>query len=61
MLSNGAEVEVLTNGWAAENYPGYTFISLASKSYETQLLPDPADTVVKIVLRREASSLLENS
>ena len=57
ILSTGAEVEVLTKGWAAENYPDYTFISLASQANETQLLPDSADTVIKLVLHRPASSL----
>lgn len=51
MLSTGAEVEVLTKGWAAENYPDYTFLSLSSRPNETQMLPDSADTVVKLVLR----------
>ncbi|GFI18576.1 hypothetical protein IMSAGC009_03752 [Lachnospiraceae bacterium] len=57
MLSTGAEVEVLTKGWAVENYPDYTFISLASQANETQLLPDSADTVIKLVLHRPVSSL----
>lgn len=51
MLSTGAEVEVLEEGWAAGNYPDYTFLSLSSRPNETQLLPDAADTVIKIVLR----------
>lgn len=50
ILSNGDEAQILTQGWAAQNYPDYTFISLAPRSNETQPLPDPADTVVKIVL-----------
>jgi len=53
MLSTGAEVEILTEGWAVDNYPDYTFLSLSSKANETQLLPDPADTVIKLVLRQQ--------
>lgn len=57
MLSTGAEVEVLTKGWASENYPDYTFLSLASRPNETQLLPDSADTVIKLVLKKDSAFL----
>ena len=46
-------MEILTEGWAVDNYPDYTFLSLSSKANETQLLPDPADTVIKLVLRQQ--------
>ena len=49
-LGTGAEVEVLTNGWAVQNYPAITFISLAGQSNETITLPDERDTVIKLIL-----------
>ena len=51
LLYSGSQVEVLQEGWAAANYPGYTFLSLAARANETQPLPDAADTVVKLELR----------
>ena len=49
-LGTGAEAEVLTNGWAVQNYPTITFISLAGQSNETIALPDEKDTVIKLIL-----------
>lgn len=51
LLSTGAKVEILTSGWASENYPGYTFISLAAQANETFFLTDEIDTVVALTLR----------
>ena len=50
-LGTGAEAEVLTNGWAVQNYPTITFISLAGQSNETIALPDERDTVIKLILQ----------
>ena len=50
-LGTGAEAEVLTNGWAVQNYPTITFISLAGQSNETITLPDERDTVIKLILQ----------
>ena len=49
-LATGAEAEVLTSGWAVQNYPSITFISLAGQSNETISLPDERDTVIKLIL-----------
>ena len=40
LLSTGAEAEILTSGWAVQNYPETTFISLAAQANETLALPD---------------------
>ena len=50
-LGTGAEAEVLTSGWAVQNYPTITFISLAGQSNETIALPDERDTVIKLILQ----------
>ena len=50
-LGTGAEAEVLTSGWAVQNYPTITFISLAGQSNETISLPDERDTVIKLILQ----------
>lgn len=50
-LATGAEVEVLTSGWAVQNYPSTTFLSLAGQSNETIPLPDARDTVIELTLR----------
>ncbi len=50
LLSTGAEIEVLKNGWAVQNYPEITFLSLAAQSNETILLPDEKDTVIVLVI-----------
>lgn len=49
-LSTGAEVEVLTSGWAVQNYPNVTFLSLAGQANETIPLPDETDTVIELRL-----------
>lgn len=49
-LATGAEVEVLTSGWAVQNYPSITFLSLAGQSNETIALPDERDTVIELTL-----------
>ena len=45
-----AEIEVLKSGWAVQNYPDITFLSLAAQSNETMPLPDEKDTVVVLEL-----------
>ena len=50
-LGTCAEAEVLTSGWAVQNYPNITFISLAGQSNETIALPDERDTVIKLILQ----------
>lgn len=52
-LATGAEVEVLTSGWAVQNYPSITFLSLAGQSNETISLPDERDTVIELTLNNE--------
>lgn len=51
-LASGAEAEVLTSGWAVQNYPDATFISLAKQANETEPLPDDRDTVLAIRLKQ---------
>ena len=50
LLATGAEIEVLKSGWAVQNYPDITFLSLAAQSNETMPLPDEKDTVVVLEL-----------
>ncbi len=50
LLSTGAELS-LAAGWAAANYPKYTFISLGKQENETYAMPDSTDTVVRIDLK----------
>lgn len=49
-LETGAEAEVLTQGWAVENYPDTTFLSLAAQANETVPLPNDTDTVLRLML-----------
>ena len=49
-LETGAEAQVLTQGWAVDNYPDTTFISLAAQPNETAPLPDETDTVLRLTL-----------
>ncbi len=42
---------MLTSGWAVENYPATTFLSLAGQSNETIPLPDERDTVIELTLQ----------
>lgn len=49
-LATGAEVEVLTSGWAVQNYPSTAFLSLAGQPNETIPLPDARDTVIELTL-----------
>ncbi len=51
LLSTGAEAEVLTSGWAVQNYPGYTFLNLGQKAGEAQPAAGTADLVVELTLR----------
>ena len=51
LLSTGAEAEVLTSGWAVQNYPGYTFLNLGQKAGEAQPADGTADLVVELTLR----------
>lgn len=53
LLATGAEIEVLKSGWAVQNYPDTTFLSLAAQSNETLPLPDEKDTVIVLVLSDE--------
>lgn len=50
LLATGAEIEVLRGGWAVQNYPGTTFLSLAAQPNETMALPDEKDTVIVLEL-----------
>lgn len=50
LLSTGAEIEVLKSGWAVQNYPDTTFLSLAAQANETMPLPDEKDTVIMLEL-----------
>ena len=51
-LATGVEAEVLTEGWAVQNYPSTTFLSLAGQSNETISLPDERDTVIQLTLKQ---------
>jgi alpha-L-fucosidase len=51
LLSTGAEVEVLSEGWAVQNYPGYTFLNLGVSWGEAFPMPAEADIVVELTLR----------
>ena len=51
LLSTGAEVEVLSEGWAVQNYPGYTFLNLGVSWGEAFPMPAEADLVVELTLR----------
>ena len=51
LLSTGAEVEVLSEGWAVQNYPGYTFLNLGVSWGEAFPMPEEADLVVELTLR----------
>ena len=50
LLSTGAEVEVLTSGWAVQNYPDYTFLNLRLPSISICKTGDPIDEVVELIL-----------
>lgn len=50
MLSTGAEVEVLTAGWAVQNYPGYTFLSLGLPAAQVHRAQEAGDDVVELTL-----------
>lgn len=53
-LATGAEAEVLTQGWAVDNYPEFCFLSLAKQANETLPLPDDIDTVLRLTLSPDA-------
>lgn len=50
LLATGAEIEVLRGGWAVQNYPDTTFLSLVAQPNETMALPDEKDTVIVLEL-----------
>ena len=50
VLATGAEADILTSGWAVQNYPQTAFLSLAAQANETLPLPDETDTVLHLTI-----------